>query len=100
MNLFALRAERDVAVVHPGSGAMHVLTPEGAVFDSFDTDDLTQISIAYGRLFDDGWRYATESEVEAWKRQPRDRMLAVHWVPPVTETKRERVKRLGIHVVK
>lgn len=68
------------------TGNTVVLTSAGAVYDSENTEDLTNLSVAFGALFtSDRWRIATTQEVEALrKRGPADKLLQLTWCEPTT----------------
>ena len=62
MRLHELKCFKDILVVNNKTGNKAVLTAPGAVFDSFDTHDTRNISVAYAALFDDNWRVASSAE--------------------------------------
>ena len=60
-----------------------VLTPQGAVYNNENTDDLRNMSIAFGRLFvSDQWRAATQEEIEEKRKHPDTYLMALEWTIP------------------
>lgn len=100
MRLHELVTDRGRVVAHDVYGHCLVLTPEGAVFNNEDTDDLLNMSVACGVLLDDCWRDATDAEIEALRTTPQDMMMHLVWASPSPRpSARERFDRAGLRVV-
>jgi hypothetical protein len=75
MNLQDLVAEDDVLITNDVTRHMLVLTPMCAVFNSFETDDLRNMCVAFGALFTLSWRHATMDELVSFTNEPESDML-------------------------
>lgn len=78
MRLHELVQDRNVAITNEESGHVLVLTPEGAVFNNWDTDNHLNMTVAFGMLFDDQWRLATNAETSDLYREP-DLIMHLVW---------------------
>ena len=73
----------DLAIHNEKTKHTLMLTPEGAVYESPDTSDLTNMAIAFGVLFtSDQWRPATVQEITEFINTRRVPMMALNWVLP------------------
>lgn len=73
----------DLVVHNEETGHTMVLTPGGAVFDTEDTSDLRNISIAFGLLVtSDAWRAAIKEEIDELRLRPPVRMMELSWAIP------------------
>ena len=91
MRLHELRqAGRDVVVKNEQYGHVLVVTPEGAVYNDLD---LLNMTLAFGLLFEDGWRVATNAE-RAELYRPKDKLMTLKWYdsPPPVPTLRLVIK--------
>jgi hypothetical protein len=83
----------DLIVHNEKSSHTVVLTSAGAVFNNEKTDDVLNMSIAFGLLFtSDKWRIATTEEVKQFRERPDDQMMTLSWSVP--EPKK------AVHIVK
>lgn len=91
----------NVVIRHSVYESIRVLTPQGAVFDSLDTEDLRNLSVACAILFDDQWEVIEQSELP--RNWPGPKALSLEWCTPPTATRKEtaieRAAFLGIRVV-
>ncbi|WP_407304129.1 hypothetical protein [Acinetobacter sp.] len=75
--------ENDVVIHNEKSGHTMVLTPPGAVFNTEDTSDLRNMSVAFGiLLLSDQWRIATQEEIEELRAHPPIPMMKLEWTIP------------------
>ena len=73
----------DLVVYNEETGHTMVLTSAGAVFDTEDTSDLRNISIAFGLLVtSDAWRAAIKEEIDELRLRPPVRMMELSWAIP------------------
>lgn len=73
----------DLVIHNEDTGHTMVLTPQAAVYDTEDTTDLRNISIAFGLLFtSDAWRAADKEEIDELRLRPPVRMMELHWAIP------------------
>src|SRR4051812_45981716 len=98
MYIHELIGTEDKYIFHLSTDIIKVLTPYGAVYDSAETDNPLNFSVACGILFKDDWREATAQEIENFKKEPIDKMFMLVWNPFIPKTKAERCKELGIKV--
>lgn len=84
MYLQQLKSDADQLVVNSHDQYV-VLTPSGAVFHNFFTEDLRNVCIAFARLFDGDWRAATTEEFKSWIAKPADHPMLIWTQPPPPE---------------
>lgn len=84
MRLYQLVSQLgNVVVYNEDTGHTMVLTPEGAVYDSEDTDDVRNMSIAFGLLItSDAWRLARADEAKILRDHPAVKMMGLNWIIP------------------
>lgn len=73
----------DLVVHNEDCGQTVVLTPQGAVYDNEWTDDLTNMSVAFGMLItSDQWRVATKEEIDALREEEKESLMELNWKAP------------------
>lgn len=85
MRLHELVPNQGQVVIHnEWTGNTVVLTCVGAVYNTENTNDVRNMSIAFGALItSDAWRLATQEEIEDLRAHPPVTMLELQWaVPP------------------
>lgn len=84
MRIHELVPEAGQCVIHNGvSEHTMVLTAQGAVFNNEQTDDLRNMSVAFGLLAtSDAWRLATDLEILAHRDKPNTHMMRLEWAKP------------------
>lgn len=83
MRIYQLIADEDRFIHNDETHQTMVLTPDGAVFNTEDTSDIRNMSVAFGMLATSiQWREATEEEIQDLKDHPPVLMLELNWVIP------------------
>lgn len=86
MRIHELVADHDVVIVHR-EGYMRTLTPQGALYDTMDTEDLLNLSIACGVLLSDCWELATPEQIAEFEVFVPDRLMSLQWAEVPTRPK-------------
>jgi hypothetical protein len=94
MRLYQLVPAVNDLVVHDEEGGQTVvLTPEGAVFDSEFTDDLSNMTVAFGYLTTSKkWRLATQEEIEELRNVSDDDVIDLEFMKPEKQVKPKKKK--------
>lgn len=75
--------KRNVVVHNEVTGHTVVVTPQNAVFECENTDELTHMCTAFGCLFDGNWRKASAHEIHLLRTtDPGPRILKLTWAEP------------------
>ena len=83
MRIYQLVTDKDRVIHNSQTGHTLVVTPQGAVYNTEDTSDVRNMSVAFGVLATSiEWREATEEEIQELRDHPPVSMLELNWVIP------------------